>query len=133
MNAKQKEYYIMTTSTLSNVTDAEAALILAVRGLLGHFGSEAPVRQPASQQLLPVVPEVQPSSAARTQDPAWKTASSSGRQFTQEGVNAIADMFKNGLSNKEIAKRMQIGPGSAATYRMRYEGKSPWGRFKPQS
>ena len=122
----------MTTPTLSNVTDAEAALILAIRGLLGHPGSEAPVCQPPSHQLLPVMPEVQPSSAARTYNPAWKTASSSGRQFTQEGVNAIAGMFKNGLSNKEIAKLMQIGPGSAATYRLRYEGKLPWGRFQPQ-
>lgn len=115
----------MTTPTLSNITDGEAALILAIRGLLGHSGSEATVQPP------PPAPEVQPS-AARTYNPAWKTASSSGRQFTQEGVNAIAGMFKDGLSNKQIAKLMQIGPGSAATYRMRYEGKLPWRRFKPQ-
>jgi hypothetical protein len=122
----------MTTPTLSKITDAEAALILAIRGLLGHSGSDAPVSRPPLPQLLPVMPEGQPSSAARTYNPAWKTASSSGRQFTQAGVNAIVDMFKNGLSNKEVAKLMQIGAGSAATYRMRYEDKLPWGRFKPQ-
>jgi DNA-binding NarL/FixJ family response regulator len=120
----------MTTPTLSNITDAEAALILAIRGLLGR--GSTPDHQQALQPLLPVASEVQPPSAARTYNPTWKTASSSGRQFTQEGVNAIAGMFKDGLSNKEVANLMQIGPGSAATYRLRYEGKLPWGRFKPQ-
>ena len=121
----------MTTPTLSNITDAEAALILAVRGLLARSGSSTAAEQPMPHPLPPSTLEAQPSPAVRY-NPAWKTASSKGRQFTQEGVNALAKMFKDGLSDKEMAKLMQIGPGSAATYRKRYEGKMDWGRFRPQ-
>jgi hypothetical protein len=117
-------------TTLLNITDAEAALVLAVRGLLGHSGSTPAPHTPS--QSLPVSPEIQPSPAAQTYNAAWKTASSNGRQFTQEGVNAIAEMFANGLSNAEVAKLMRIGLGSAATYRKRWETDSGWGRFKPQ-
>ena len=118
----------MTTPTLSNITDAEAALILAVRGLLTRSGSSAAAEQPT---LLATTPAAQPLPTPRY-NPAWKTASSNGRQFTQEGVNAVAKMFRDGLSNKEVAELMHIGIGSAATYRERYEGKRDWGRFKPQ-
>lgn len=110
----------MTTPTLSHISDAEAALILAVRGLLRRPSPNAPLAPP------------QPAQAMQDFNPAWKTSSSNGRQFTQAGVNAIAAMFRDGLSNSEVARRMRIGIGSAATYRERYEGKRPWGRFKPQ-
>lgn len=121
----------MTTPTLSNITDTEAALILAVRGLLARSDPNPAAERPTPHSPPAPMSKIQPPPAVRY-NPTWKTASSDGRQFTQEGVNAVAKMFKDGLSNKEVAKLMQIGPGSAATYRLRYEGKLPWGRFKPQ-
>ena len=105
--------------TPQSVTDAEFALVLALRNLL--------VQTPPLPTTSPVV------TPASNFDPAWKGASSNGRQFTQAGVNAIAAMFQAGLSNREIGRRMRIGVGSAATYRERFEGRRPWGRFRPQS
>lgn len=96
------------------------AVITALRGIV-----ETPSGAPASAGLPPKPSDGRGKIDLSQHDGAWKAEN--GLRLSNSGRQAICDAFASGMTIAEVARLFKIGPGSAKTYKDRYEGhRSDW-------